>query len=64
MGGADHDYIEDTEINSDGSIIYAVGSTLSYTYGLRDNIFLAFKTSGTGSLLFYKRYGCSKSDFL
>eukprot|EP00347_Sterkiella_histriomuscorum_P014691 403359917 len=64
LGGTQTEFLEGLTVSNDGTKVYAVGSTYSISYGDRDHSFLAFTTSGTGALLFYKRYGCERWDFL
>lgn len=64
MGGNGAEYFEDIDLSSDGLILYAAGSTNSFTFGDRDHIFLAMSTAGAGSLLWYRRYGSPLEDFL
>lgn len=64
FGGTNTDYIDGITVSNDGKTVFGVGSTYSITYGDRDHVLVAFSTSGTGSLLFYKRYGCVRWDAL
>ncbi|CDW82692.1 ig family protein [Stylonychia lemnae] len=64
IGGNNYDLLEDIVLNNDGTTLYGVGMSQSFTYGESDHVLMAMKTSGAGSLLFYKRYGCTRDDQL
>lgn len=62
FGGTDQDYINGVTVSNDGMILYAVGMQQSMSHGSGDYAFIAFSTTGSGTLLFYKTFGCELFD--